>query len=249
MPQIVIPCAKDKKMSAPSFTLSGNPIDFVANPKPKTNERRPWDPIIQGNPRTWVHCVADYNNNGLRLNQSDTQAGVGINGHGPLWCAGTLYKPVTNLTVYGQLIQALGFANVFILSAGWGLIRSDVRIPPYDVTFSKNNRVSSRAKIKVSARCRNRYLLDQPSNAGCKIFVGKQYAVFLNHIWQSRPTPQIRQCKMRTNWYYAAAIQSVQGYGPVASNNTCSCGCSFVIPNQNCNNIAARPCGQAIRVI
>jgi hypothetical protein len=43
-----------------------------------------------------------------------------------------LYRP----SIYGELSSALGYENCFILSAGWGLVRGDFRLPGYDITFS-----------------------------------------------------------------------------------------------------------------
>jgi len=53
-------------------------------------------------------------------------------------------------TIYMQLVNAFGWENVFILSAGWGLIRSDFYIPYYNITFSQVNR-----EIKYIQRKKN----------------------------------------------------------------------------------------------
>jgi len=37
---------------------------------------------------------------------------------------------------YWRLADELGVQNVYILSAGWGLIRADFLTPYYDITFS-----------------------------------------------------------------------------------------------------------------
>ena len=39
-------------------------------------------------------------------------------------------------SVYKELVVACGLTNVFILSAGWGLVRADYRLPDYDITFA-----------------------------------------------------------------------------------------------------------------
>ncbi len=44
-----------------------------------------------------------------------------------------LYKPKP----YAQLVEKFGEGKVFILSAGWGLVRADYPLPGYDITFSK----------------------------------------------------------------------------------------------------------------
>lgn len=38
---------------------------------------------------------------------------------------------------YGALVRALGAGNVFILSAGWGLVAAEYLLPYYDITFSQ----------------------------------------------------------------------------------------------------------------
>jgi hypothetical protein len=35
-----------------------------------------------------------------------------------------------------RLVEKFGIEKVFILSAGWGLIRADFLTPNYDITFS-----------------------------------------------------------------------------------------------------------------
>jgi hypothetical protein len=37
---------------------------------------------------------------------------------------------------YGRLVGRYGLRNVYVLSAGWGLIRADFLTPSYDITFS-----------------------------------------------------------------------------------------------------------------
>jgi hypothetical protein len=46
--------------------------------------------------------------------------------------AADLYEP----PVYGHVAEAHGRTNLFILSAGWGLVRGDYLLPDYDITFS-----------------------------------------------------------------------------------------------------------------
>ncbi|MHB0665642.1 hypothetical protein ACX4MV_12140, partial [Roseomonas mucosa] len=49
-----------------------------------------------------------------------------------LWIAGKLYRP----KAYALLLEKLGIERLFILSAGWGLVRADFLLPDYDITFS-----------------------------------------------------------------------------------------------------------------
>lgn len=52
--------------------------------------------------------------------------------------AADLYAPKEHVfrNLYRELADALGWDNVFILSAGWGLIRAGFWTPDYNITFS-----------------------------------------------------------------------------------------------------------------
>ena len=45
------------------------------------------------------------------------------------------YQLYENST-YNRLVDRFGLSNVYILSAGWGLIPADFLTPHYDITFS-----------------------------------------------------------------------------------------------------------------
>jgi hypothetical protein len=47
-------------------------------------------------------------------------------------------------SIYQDIVRRCGWENVFILSAGWGLIRSDYLTPYYDITFSSQGKPWSR---------------------------------------------------------------------------------------------------------
>ena len=240
MTQVIIPCSGPKKTNAPTFHIKGSPIEFAANPIcGRPNQRRPWDPIVPGGLRTWVHCVADYNNLGL-LHRADIEAGVGITGQGTLWCAGTLY---TN-SIYADLIRVLEFDNVYILSAGWGLIRAAVKIPPYDITFSKGQNVPQHAKITVPKRTKGCLLVDAPHGSGIWIFAGNDYVSFLKRISPIAATSNIetRTDRQRTNWYYKPARDWALGLrvAPVPRNGPCPCICNFADSTMCCGHLPSR---------
>lgn len=72
---------------------------------------------IEPNGMTWQEKLEQYNKqeeNSDRLKK-----------------AGELYKP----RIYLKLVEHFGLENVFILSAGWGLVRADFYLPSYDITF------------------------------------------------------------------------------------------------------------------
>lgn len=122
--KIVIQCASRKRDDAGRLkNASGEEVVFVAHPQKCPQGTypsrcfRPDDEIAQGL-GTWREYLIRYNEHGL-------------NPHG-LNRAADLYEP----HVYRALVHNYDWQNVFILSAGWGLIRSDYLTPSYDITFS-----------------------------------------------------------------------------------------------------------------
>lgn len=246
--QIVLPCSKPKKTDAPTFCLDGHPIMFIANPQQQENSwaRAPWDPITHGNKRTWIHCLTDYNNAG-QLSPEDLGVGVSINGSNALFCAGTLY---TN-RIYSDLIQVLGFDKVYILSAGWGLIRADNRLPTYNITFSaqaeKEARISVKRRLeKVKCTCGNFQNLHTT-----RVFAGKSYGDFLrgminNHGYEEEPC----NGRIRT-WFYGAArdwVDENQADAPMHHGvGECACNCNFRLNQLNCGQLPQA--GQGLTVI
>jgi hypothetical protein len=122
--RIVIQCANTKVPDAPRLrTAAGKPVSFVAQPSqaPQDNSRlfaRP-DDIAEGEGRTWRAHLAAYN---------ATDSGNPLH----LLPAGQLYAH----PAYSDLAARFGVQQVYILSAGWGLIRGDFLTPSYDITFS-----------------------------------------------------------------------------------------------------------------
>ncbi len=127
--KIVIQCASRKYNNAGRLTtLSGQHVNFVAHPE-KCRENgifyRP-DDMIEGMNCTWRDYLKSYNKNNMNPNN--------------LLKAGNLYKPA----IYKELIDKYEAQKVFILSAGWGLIRSDFLIPYYNITFSNQGKSYSK---------------------------------------------------------------------------------------------------------
>lgn len=122
---VVIHCAASKRPDAGHVVnAAGKPIVFVAHPEiaPAENAHvyaRPDDASENG--RSWRNLLLEYNSRP---------------GNNPLGLL-PAYQLYTNGT-YGRLVERLGANNVYILSAGWGLIRSDFLTPYYDITFSSS---------------------------------------------------------------------------------------------------------------
>jgi hypothetical protein len=122
MDAIVIQCCLRKQETAGTFiTRSGRIVKFVAHPnKCRTKRNVMYARPDDYNPetfRTWREHLIEYNRNkGNPLG---------------LIQAANLYRP----EVYHNLAECESW-KTFILSAGWGLVRSDYLLPAYDITFS-----------------------------------------------------------------------------------------------------------------
>lgn len=121
---IVIQCAGTKNPNAGFWKHGDKEVKFVAQPElchdsAEAIYRKP-DDIIPGTTIMWRQKLQEYN-------QEYKQ--TGNNPHG-LFEAWKLYKP----SIYEEL-KEWGRENFFILSAGWGLVKSDYLLPKYDITF------------------------------------------------------------------------------------------------------------------
>lgn len=122
--RVVIQCAGSKRADAGTFcTADGRKLVFVADPAaapPKVGMlfARPDDPSDRCG-QSWRDRVVEENRHPSELAK-------------PLLTAGGLYRP----KAYETLQRWVGAEKLFILSAGWGLVRSDFRLPTYNITFS-----------------------------------------------------------------------------------------------------------------
>ena len=128
--KVVIQCAASKHNCAGKLrTRSGEEVLFVADPERCVSVpvgmryARPDDPCGE-KAATWRDLLKRYNE------QPDNPC--------KLFRAADLYTPKEHVfrNLYRELVGAFGWDNVFILSAGWGLIRADFWTPDYNITFS-----------------------------------------------------------------------------------------------------------------
>jgi hypothetical protein len=120
--KVVIQCSGTKNPRAGTFQESGRRVGFVAHPElvvgtGHTSYARP-DDLINDAQQTWRDRLISYNRDGHNADE--------------LLTAASLYSP----PVYKALAEAVGMGNMYILSAGWGLVRSSYLLPDYDITFS-----------------------------------------------------------------------------------------------------------------
>ncbi len=125
--KVVISCAESKARDAGYMkTEDGRCVKFVGAPdlakavlsKPGFCYARPDDEAKDG--KTWREKLVAYNKSCKDENPCE------------LLQAYKLYKN----PVYRELVDTFCLKNVYILSAGWGLIRASFLTPNYDITFS-----------------------------------------------------------------------------------------------------------------
>ena len=128
-----------------------------------------------------------------------------------------LYCPPT----YRLLVERFGIDRLYVLSAGWGLIRSDFLTPNYDVTFSTARNVPKfkrRTRHSTFHDCR---MLSSTVSDHIVFFGGKNYVPLfckLTSAVQSKrivfyagSRPSAPGCTLKsfgdpfTNWHYQCA--------------------------------------------
>lgn len=130
---IIIQCAGSKNSKCGFFRKDEKDekkVIFVADPDSSPEEgdvifAHPDDNITEDKPLTYREDLVQYNENRRNKNPYD------------LCEALSLYKP----SIYQQLKNLNNNIPVYILSAGWGLVRGSFLLPYYDITFSSNSRI------------------------------------------------------------------------------------------------------------
>ena len=211
---VVIQCAGGKNPHSGRFrTKDGRPVKFVADPdRAPTDDKvykRPDDPADSG--RSYREELVEYNRR-----PGDNPLGLL-----PAW---RLYTS----PVYAELVNTFCTSNVFILSAGWGLIASDFLTPDYDITFSNSAKGGDAYKRRRrNDDYRDLSMLPTDSTGSIVFLGGKDYVplfccltegakseriVFYRYGGNSDNPPTASGCRLlrfetstRTNWHYDCA--------------------------------------------
>ena len=128
--KIMIQCAARKSPHARHLTDSnGARIMFVAKPEiapPAQGLRYARPDHIAADGKSWVEYLREYNEQ--------------YNKHGNNPCQLTPAYQLYADSSYKMLVNRYGTDNVFVLSAGWGLVNAKFLLPKYDITFSTEAR-------------------------------------------------------------------------------------------------------------
>ena len=213
---IVIHCAARKNPEAGHLrTRGGQEVLFVADPGLAPNDSNisyahPDDVADAG--LTWRDVLREYN------------AEPRGNPHSllPAW---RLYGN----PVYRLLEEHCGPEGFYILSAGWGLIRSDFLTPAYDITFSAGAEKYKRRRKRDSYHDFNMLPEEIAEDEDIVFFGGKDYVNLFcaltervrgtRYLWfNSKNPPNAPGCELRrfhtrtrTNWHYECARAFIAG--------------------------------------
>ena len=215
---VVIQCAARKRTSAGCLrTQDGRRVMFVADPSlaPRgdgTVYAHPDDD--SGSGMSWRDVLREYNRN--------FKANLGDNLHGllPAW---QLYCPPT----YQILADRFGLDRLFILSAGWGLIRADFLTPNYDIALSSASNVEKFKRRSPRATYRDFCLSPSIASEAIVFFGGKSYVPLFcdltasatgpRTVFYAGSRPPAPGCTLSsfgkpfTNWQYQCAAAFVRG--------------------------------------
>jgi hypothetical protein len=210
---IVIQCAASKIPDAGNLmTASGKPVLFVADPQVAPANlahvyARPDDAYEKG--ISWRQVLLKYNehpkDNPFRL-----------------YPAYQLYENRT----YKRLAEQIGLPNLYILSAGWGMIGAGFLTPQYDITYSQS---AENYKRRVKGDRYEDFRMPPDQADEIVFFGGKDYLPLFCTLtgavrakrtvfYNSQRIPQAPGCKLerfetttRTNWHYECANAFLDG--------------------------------------
>ena len=213
--KVVIQCSATKNKAAGSFTFNARRVTFVSHPELHRGASseilfRP-DSRVPSTSITWRDHLLAYNK--------------GAHNPDRLLCAADLYSP----DIYRSLLRHAGSKNLFILSAGWGLVRADFLVPDYDITFSSQAEPwKRRRKRDVFSDFAQLTQVDLDATEDIYFFGGKDYLPLYYtltrtlvarkvvyyvsaHIPRDPAFKYIRYSTAGTNWHYGCAKDFIEG--------------------------------------
>ena len=228
--KIVISCAGSKVTCAKPTcanpdgymqTKDGKPVMFVAQPlfAPKCDNvifKTP-DDLSDDEPVSWRTRLQKYNQAYSKTPEDNP------------WKLCKAYMLYEN-EIYRALEKRFG-VDMYILSAGWGMIRADFLTPGYDITFSPKARGDDFYKRRKKADPYQDFcMLPDDGDGPIAFFGGKDYIPLFCSLTEKYRSPRIvfhssaisqddaPGCKLEkfgkrsyTNWHYECANNFVNG--------------------------------------
>jgi hypothetical protein len=211
--KLIIQCAGRKFDDTGRLTSpAGEKVLFAAHPERYTGSgkcERP-DDFRATTGQTWREYLLDYNRAGKNPDR--------------LYKAGALYQP----PIYKRLTDQYGDENVFILSAGWGLVRADFYLPYYNITFSTQADPYCQRKVRDEFRDFNQLAeANLQANEPIYFFGGQSYLPLYLRLMRDIKTRKViyhsfgegylidgYECipyRGFTNWHYVCAQDFIDG--------------------------------------
>ena len=159
---VVIQCAASKQPTASHFRRSdGRMVMFVANPQlaPASYD------CTYARPDDLADTDISWRNELQRYNRDESDNPLGLL---PAW---RLYQNPT----YELLYRKYGPDGLYILSAGWGLLRADFLTPCYDITFSNAGNVEKHQRRSKRDAYSDFCMLPDDTAKPVVFFGGKDY--------------------------------------------------------------------------
>ena len=210
---IIIQCAGAKQPTAGHIQQKdGTPVSIVADPA-----IAPADPSCHyAHPDDLADTGISWRDELVRYNAAPGDNPLGLL---PAW---ELYKNPT----YKLLAEHFTTENLYILSAGWGMIRADFLTPYYDITFSSSGPPHTRRPGPRPFH--DLQMLPSDVAEPVVLFAGKDYTSFACELlegmrvskylfYSSADKPDapgwhlLRYPKSYTNWHYQCAKDLVDG--------------------------------------
>jgi hypothetical protein len=211
---VVIQCAATKQPDAGCLvSASGKPVVFVARPESAPTD----DTRLYARPDDFSHDRKTWRESLLEYNERSNDNPLG------LYPAYRLYKNC----IYGRLVEVFGVRNVYILSAGWGLIKASSLTPYYDITYSPS--AEGYKRRRKGDHYRDFCMLPKQPDDEIVFLGGKDYlplfcaltssvkakrTIFYNSSQPPKAggcTLKLFQTSTRTNWHYECAEALLSG--------------------------------------
>ena len=212
--KVVIQCAATKHHHAGHLRCrDGRKVMFVADPDGAPESAS----CVYARPDDISDTGISWRDQLLRYNREPGDNPLGLL---PAW---ELYGN----PAYGELSRKYGTGNLYILSAGWGLISASFLTPQYDITFSGSADRYKRRRAGDSYK--DFAMLPADTDEPVVFFLGKSYidlacALTENirgprHLFYNlKAQPHAPGChlrkyetKARTNWHYECARAFMEG--------------------------------------
>lgn len=200
---------------APDGYLRGNAgrrMVFVADPAKApavadARYARPDDARPDG--RTWRQYLVDYNSR--EANPSNLYRAIDLYAH----------------PVYAHLARQVPVERLYVLSAAWGLVRADFRLPSYEVSLSHSPQVPAYARRSGHAAWSDFSALEAGAGDEVIFIGGNSYIPLFDALTSQTPAQRLAyrsagtgkgsqglkfrrfDAKGRNNWYYDLAYQLV----------------------------------------